>query len=77
MLFFYHEGSSLDSWRTNHDKVHLVPAVKRFLGERVAVDPLNFTVLGVPQHQTIETSKMTRAFGRLLRFQRPQKSLNL
>ncbi len=50
-------------------------AAKRILGERVVVDPLNSTVLGVLQHQTIKKSKMTLAFGRLLRFQVPTSNI--
>jgi hypothetical protein len=48
---------------SNHDKVNPVTAVKRFLVKRVAVDPLNYTLLGVPPHQTIKMSKMTLVFG--------------
>ncbi len=64
-----HKGSSLDAGRTNHDEQHELPpvsAVKHFIGKRIAVDLLNSTVLGVPQHQTIEKNKLTLAFGRVL-----------
>ena len=38
------------------------------------INPLNPTVLCVPQHQTIVQSKMTLASGRVLQFQCRQKS---
>ncbi len=48
------KAPALDIWRRNHDMAHPLTAVKRFLGEQVAVDPLNFTVFGVHQQQTIK-----------------------
>ena len=73
------EGFSLDVGQINNDEVHPVTDVKRFLGERVAVDPptRNSTFLGVRQLQTNTMSKSTTFFSRLLRFQSPQKNLNL
>ena len=51
--------------------------MKRFRRKWIAVNPLNPTVLCVPQHQTIVQSKMTLASGRVLQFQCRQKSSNL
>ncbi len=39
------------SW-LNHDEVELVTAIKRFLREQVAVNPLHTIVFGVANRQT-------------------------
>ena len=48
-----------DTRRPNHDEVHSVTAVKWFCWKRITVNPLNTTVLGVSNYQTIVQSEMT------------------
>ena len=56
---------------------HAMTSIKLFCRKQIAVNPLNPTVLGVPQHQTIEQSKMALALGRLLQFQGFKESIHL
>ena len=76
-LWRYNESSIIDAWRPNHDEVHSMTSIEHFWRKRIAVNPLHTLVLGVPQHQTIEQSKMALALGRLLQFQGFKESIHL
>jgi hypothetical protein len=53
----------IDTGRPNNDHVQAMTAVKGFGRKWIAVNPLDSLVFGVTQHQTVEQSKMTLAFG--------------
>jgi hypothetical protein len=63
--------------RPNHDKVQAMTAMKRFRRKWIAVNLLYTVVFGMTKHQTIEQSKMTLAFGRILQFRYPEESIYL
>ncbi len=77
-LLWYNEGSIIqgDALLPNHD-VHSMTSIEYFRRKRIAVNPLHTLVLGVPQHQTIEQSKMALVVGRLLHCQGFQESIHL
>ncbi len=68
-LWRHNKGAVINTLRPNYDKVQAVTAMKCFFWKWIAVNPLYTVVFGMTKHQTIEQSKMTLAFRRILQFQ--------
>ncbi len=73
-LWRHNKGAIIDTLRPNHDNVQAMTAIKCFFRKWIAVNPLYTVVLDMTKHQTIEQSKMTLAFRRILQFQCPKES---
>ncbi len=73
-IWRHNKGAIIDNRRPNHDKAEVMTAMKRFRWKWIAVNPLYTVVFGMTKHQTVEQSKMTLVFGRILRFQCPKES---
>jgi hypothetical protein len=67
-IWRHNKGAIIDTRRPNHDNVQAMTAMKRFRRKWIAVNPLYTVVFGMTKHQTIEQSKTTLAFGRILQF---------
>jgi hypothetical protein len=52
-------------------------AMKQFRWKWIAVNPLYTVAFGMTKHQTVEKSKMTLAFGRILQLQCPEECIYL
>ncbi len=68
-IWRHNKGAIIDTRRPNHDNVQAMNAMKRFRRTWIAVNLPYTIVFGLTKHQTIEQSKRTLVFGRILQFQ--------